>query len=62
MNMTLPNDSDLRRVLPQIQSITMLDKGGFKAVYLVTLDRSSEALKLIQIPASDGSADAKAGT
>jgi hypothetical protein len=31
MNMTLPNDSDLRRVLPQIQSITMLDKGGFKA-------------------------------
>jgi serine/threonine protein kinase len=29
-------------------------------VYLVTLDRNPEALKLIQIPASDGSADAEA--
>jgi serine/threonine protein kinase len=60
MNMTPPSDSDLQRALPQIQNIVLLDTGGFKAVYRVTLGGQREALKLIQIPTSDGSTDAEA--
>ena len=60
MNMTLPSDGDLHRALPQVQNIAMLDTGGFKAVYRVTLGGRTEALKLIQIPASDGSTDSEA--
>jgi serine/threonine protein kinase len=60
MNMTLPSDGDLQRTLPQIQNIALLDMGGFKAVYRVTLAGNPEALKLIQIPASDGSTEAEA--
>ena len=60
MNMTLPSDGDLQRALSQIQNIALLDTGGFKAVYRVTLAGKTEALKLIQIPASYGSADAEA--
>jgi serine/threonine protein kinase len=59
MNMTLPSDGDLQRALPQIQDIALLDTGGFKAVYHVTMGGKLEALKLIQIPASDGSAEAE---
>lgn len=60
MNMTLPSDGDLQRALPQIQNIALLDTGGFKAVYRVTLGGRTEALKLIQIPTSDGSTDSEA--
>ena len=60
MSILVPNDGDLQRALPQIQNIALLDTGGFKAVYRVTLGGRTEALKLIQIPASDGSADAEA--
>lgn len=60
MSIIVPNDGDLQSALPQIQNITLLDTGGFKAVYRVTLDGQPQALKLIQIPASDGSTDADA--
>jgi eukaryotic-like serine/threonine-protein kinase len=60
MSIIVPNDGDLQRALPQIQNIALLDTGGFKAVYRVTLGGRAEALKLIQIPASDGSTDAEA--
>jgi eukaryotic-like serine/threonine-protein kinase len=58
--MILPPEGDLQNALPQIQNVALLDTGGFKAVYRVTLDGRTEALKLIQIPASDGSTDAEA--
>src|ERR1035438_10886213 len=60
MSIIVPSDSGIRQALPQIQSIAMLDTGGFKAVYGVAIDGQTEALKLIQIPASYGSADAEA--
>ena len=60
MSILVPNDGDLQRALPQIQNLALLDTGGFKAVYRVTLGGRTEALKLIQIPASDGSTDAEA--
>lgn len=37
MNMTLPSESDLKQALPQMENIALLDMGGFKAVYRVTL-------------------------
>lgn len=60
MSMIVPNDDDLQRALPQIQGLALLDTGGFKAVYRATLTGQQEAVKLIQIPASDGSTDAEA--
>lgn len=60
MNMIVPNEGDLQRALPQICNLALLDTGGFKAVYRVTFGGRIEALKLIQIPASDGSTDAEA--
>jgi serine/threonine-protein kinase len=60
MNIVVPNDIDLQRALPQIQNLALLDTGGFKAVYRATLSGQQEALKLIQIPGSDGSTDAEA--
>ncbi len=60
MSIILPTDGDIRRALPQIQNLALQDTGGFKAVYRVTLGGRTEALKLIQIPASDGSTDAEA--
>lgn len=60
MSIIVPNDGDLQRALPQIQNLALLDTGGFKAVYRVTLGGQTGALKLIQIPASDGSTDAEA--
>jgi len=56
----VPTNADIQRVLPQIQSIAMLDTGGFKAVYRATIGGHTEALKLIQLPTSDGSTDAEA--
>ena len=58
--MILPSNADLQQVLPQIQNIGLLDTGGFKAVYKAAISGQTEALKLIQIPASDGSTDAEA--
>ena len=60
MSIIVPNDGDIQRALPQMQNIEILDTGGFKAVYRVTIAGKKEALKLIQIPASDGSADTEA--
>ena len=60
MSIIVPSDTGIRQALPQIQGIAMLDTGGFKAVYRVTIGGQTEALKLIQIPASDGSPDAEA--
>lgn len=60
MSVIVPNDGDLQRALPQIQNLTLLDTGGFKAVYQVSFGGQIEALKLIQIPSSDGSTDAEA--
>jgi serine/threonine protein kinase len=60
MSIIVPSDAGIRLALPQIQAIAMLDMGGFKAVYRVTIGGQTEALKLIQIPASDGSPDAEA--
>jgi serine/threonine protein kinase len=60
LSVIVPKDGDLQRVLPQIQNLALLDTGGFKAVYRVALGGRIEALKLIQIPASDGSTDAEA--
>lgn len=59
MNMTLPSHGDLQRALPQIRNLALLDTGGFKAVYRMNLEAQPEALKLIQIPTSDGSIDAE---
>jgi len=58
--MNVPNEGDLRQALPQIQDISLLDTGGFKAVYRVMLGGTTEVLKLIEIPASDGSQDGDA--
>lgn len=60
MSILVPSDADLQRALPQIQNIGLPDTGGFKAVYRVSLAGRTEALKLIQIPTSDGSSDAEA--
>ena len=60
MSILVPNDGDLQRALPQIQNLALLDTGGFKAVYRATISGQQEAVKLIQIPASDGSPDAEA--
>jgi serine/threonine protein kinase len=57
MSLIVPNDNDIQQALPNIQDLALLDTGGFKAVYRVTLGQRTEALKLIQIPASDGSTD-----
>ena len=60
MSIIVPTNAAIQQALPQIQSITMLDTGGFKAVYRVTIGGQTEAFKLIQIPTSDGSIDAEA--
>jgi eukaryotic-like serine/threonine-protein kinase len=60
MPITIPTDADILAALPQIQNLALLDTGGFKAVYKATIGGRTEALKLIQIPDSDGSADAEA--
>ncbi len=60
MSIIVPNNAGIQQALPQIQSIAMLDTGGFKAVYRVDIGGRTEALKLIQIPASDGGTDAEA--
>ena len=60
MSIIVPTNAAIQQALPQIQSITMLDTGGFKAVYRVTIGGQTEAFKLIQIPTSDGSIDADA--
>lgn len=60
MSIIVPNDGDLQQALPQIQNLALLDTGGFKAVYRITLGRPTEALKLIQIPPSDGTTDSEA--
>lgn len=60
MPITIPTDADILSALPQIQNLALLDTGGFKAVYKATISGRTEALKLIQIPDSDGSPDAEA--
>ena len=60
MSIIVPTNSDIQRVLPQFQNIAMLDMGGFKAVFRANIGGHTEALKLIQIPASDGSTDTEA--
>jgi serine/threonine protein kinase len=60
MNMIVPSEAEIHRLLPQITNIALLDTGGFKAVYRVSIAVRTEALKLIQIPTSDGSTDAEA--
>jgi serine/threonine protein kinase len=60
MSIIVPSNAGIQQTLPQIQNIAMVDTGGFKAVYRVTIDGQTEALKLIQIPTSDGGSDAEA--
>lgn len=60
MSIIVPNDAGVRQALPQIQDLAILDTGGFKAVYRATIGGRTEALKLIQLPTSDGSTDAEA--
>jgi serine/threonine protein kinase len=59
MSIIVPIDGDIQRALPQVQNLALLDTGGFKAVYRVTLGGRTEALKLIQMPSLVGSLDAE---
>jgi len=50
MNFTVPSNDEIQKAFPQIESIAMLDRGGFKAVYRVGIGGKIEAFKLILIP------------
>ncbi len=58
MSFEPPADNLIRQAFPQIQNLTLLDKGGFKAVYRATFNGKIEAFKLILIPAYEGNPDA----
>ena len=60
MPITIPTDTDILSALPELQNLSLLDTGGFKAVYKATINGRTEALKLIQISDSDGSQNAEA--
>lgn len=60
MSFEPPSDDLVRQAFPQIQSLALLDKGGFKAVYRIDICGKVEAFKLILIPSYAGNPDADA--
>lgn len=50
MSFTPPKDELVRQAFPQIQNLTLLALGGFKAVYRASIGNKTEAFKLMQIP------------
>lgn len=60
MAIIIPTEADILSALPQVHNLSLLDKGGFKAVYKASIGGRTEALKLVQIPDSDGTSDAEA--
>jgi len=58
MSFEPPSDDLIRKAFPQIQDLALLDKGGFKAVYRVSIGGKVEAFKLLQIPSYAGNPDA----
>src|SRR4051794_22955213 len=60
MSFTPPANSDILKSFSALQGLTLLDTGGFKAVYKVDVSGRVEAFKLILIPTYAGSPDADA--
>lgn len=60
MSFTLPANSEILRHFSALQGLTLLDTGGFKAVYRVEVNGRLEAFKLILIPTYAGHPDADA--
>jgi serine/threonine protein kinase len=58
MSFEPPSDNLIRRAFPQIENLSLLDKGGFKAVYQIRVGGKTEAFKLILIPLYAGNPDA----
>lgn len=59
MSFEPPSDELIRQTFSEIESIALLDKGGFKAVYRIRTGGKDEAFKLIQIPSFAGNPDAE---
>jgi serine/threonine protein kinase len=59
MSFEPPSNDSVQTAFPQIQSITLIDTGGFKAVYRVTVNSKEEAFKLVAIPSFFGNPDAE---
>jgi len=57
MSFTPPADDLIRQAFPQVASLSLLDQGGFKAVYRVVIGGKTVAFKLIQIPLPAGTPD-----
>ena len=57
MSFSPPNDDLILKAFPKIEDLTLLDKGGFKAVYRASISGKIEAFKLIQIPSFPDSPD-----
>lgn len=60
MSFEPPNNDLIREAFPQIESVELIDKGGFKAVYRIAAHGKVETLKLLLIPSHAGSPDADA--
>lgn len=58
MSFEPPSNDLIQKAFPQIQSLTLHDKGGFKAVYRIEIGGKVEAFKLILIPSYEGNPDA----
>ncbi len=55
-----PSEELIRQQFPRIEKLTLLDKGGFKAVYRAEIGKKIEAFKLVQIPRAESSNDVEA--
>lgn len=60
MSFEPPRDELVQGKFPQIEKLTLLDKGGFKAVYRARIAGKTEAFKLIQLPHAENADDAEA--
>ncbi|MBL8695662.1 MAG: protein kinase [Planctomycetes bacterium] len=60
MTFTPPAIELIRAALPNIENLSLLETGGFKAVYRAQVAGALEALKLIQIPPFDNSLEVDA--
>ncbi|MCL4506096.1 MAG: protein kinase [Chloroflexi bacterium] len=50
MAVILPSEQEIRAAFPQVRTISMIDRGGFKVVYKAQIEDHFEALKLINLP------------
>jgi len=57
MSIVPPSEQDIRVALPSVEALGLVDTGGYKAVYRATVEGRVEALKLVEIPRSEGLPD-----